>query len=404
MKINELNEASYRGAFWFISNSDIDGGRKDAKKEFISSSRQNIEDFGLKQRAFSMRGTISERRDNAGGLVTSYKQARDLLLDALEKGGTGIFIHPWYGRIEDVVCRTFSINENINKLGEASITIKFEISNTDGIPIASQYGRTRVSKFHETLLASMKITLEESWVVSAFATGNFEAGIAKLGEFITTLNTSTDPIATLASKINGHTNLVTNFSNDIVALVDDPTSLSDSVSNVMASVGGLYATPEGMIAAFAGLFDFGDNDVNLPQTTRLAIERKQNNDVMNSAIQASALSYSYLNASDIEYSTVDQITEQASDLEVQYQKLFDGTLLEQEIIDGLTDLRVVTQEFFDEQKLTASQVITVRSNPMSTRLLAFYHYGSSERGEEIAELNEFYDLAFQQGEIRIFTA
>ena len=69
----------------------------------------------------------------------------------------------------------------------------------------------------------------------------------------------------------------------------------------------------------------------------------------------------------------------------------------------MTELRSVTQNFFEAQKLTASQIITVQVDPMSIRSVAFAYYGSSELGEEIAELNELFDLALHEGDLRIFT-
>lgn len=398
------HEASFRGSPFFIRSSGIEGGRKDTKKEFVNTDRQLIEDLGKKQRIFTLNGFIADRHGFDGILIMSYEQMRDGLIDALEKGGTGVLFHPWYGRIDNIVCRKFEISENVNIIGQADVTITFEISNTDGIPKASKFGITRVSAFHEGLMDTAMDGLSGAFEVTTSATGNFTAAIDKLNSFVDTVKEATAPLAALADKINGFSNLIAEFTANVASLVNTPQDLSDSVQGIMDSVGGLFSTPRGMIEAFSNMFDFGDNDINPPQTTRIAVERKKNNDVFNNAIQSAALSFSYLNASDIEYETVDEITEQASDLEVQYQKLFDNPLVNEEVIDALTDLRAVTQGFFDEQKLTASQIITVQTNPMSTRLLAYYYYGSSARGEEIAELNEFYDLALHQGNIKVFTA
>ena len=118
----DLQEVSYRGELFYISGSKISGGRKDVKKEVANSDLQVIEDLGLKERVFTINGKIATRRDSSGVTITTYKQMRDRLLDALEKGGTGVLIHPWYGRIDDVACRAFSIDENLTGLGVAEIS------------------------------------------------------------------------------------------------------------------------------------------------------------------------------------------------------------------------------------------------------------------------------------------
>lgn len=403
MKIDELHEASYRGAFFYIGSSEIAGGRKDAKKEFVSSDLQVIEDLGLKQRIFTVSGTISDRRDNSGSIITPYLQARDRLIDALEKGGIGILIHPWYGRLENIVCRTFTLNEDVAQLGAGSISITFEISNTDGVPAANPFVLTGVSTGSAAVIAIAESLFGEIWSIATNATGNFQAGVDKANDFVTAVNAATSPIAALSDEIDEQSRTVSNFSNNVVTLVSNPTSLAESIAGMMASIANLYATPEHTLSAFENLFDFGDNDIDLPYSTFIAAERKTNNDVFNFTVQSTALSHSYLSASEIDYKTVESINEIEADLEAQYQKLFLSEDIQVELIDSLTEMRTIATGFFNEQKLTASQLITVQTNPMSTRLLAYNYYGSSADGESIAELNDLYDLAYHQGDIEIFT-
>ena len=399
MRVDELHEASYRGAFFYIGSSEIAGGRKDAKKEFVNSDLQVIEDLGLKQRVFTINGTISDRRDNAGKIITPYLQARDRLIDALEKGGIGILIHPWYGRLEDIVCRTFTLNEDTTQLGAGSISITFEVSNTDGVPASNPAVLTNVAAGNTSVIAAAIALLKDIWDISTNATGNFQAGVDKCTDFVAAVDKATSPIAAVSSEINEQARTVNNFSNSIVSLVSDPVAFSE----VMASIGDLYSTPERTLSAFQNLFPFGDNDIDLPYSTFIAVERKRNADAFNLTVQATALSYSYLSASEIDYTTVEAINAVEADLEAQYQKLFLNEDIEAELIDSLTDLRTTSTGFLSEQKLTASQLITIQTNPMSTRMLAFNYYGSSEDGEAIAELNDLYDLAYHQGDLRIFT-
>jgi len=403
MNVNQLHEASYRGAFFFVASSEIGGGRKDAKKEFINSDLQIIEDLGKLQREFTITGSISDRFNVDGKVVTSYIQMRDSLLAALEKGGTGILIHPWYGRVENVVCRTFTINENIGKLGDADISITFAISNTDGIPTSNPYVLTGISTKADSVIDSAVSIFKTIWGITAGATGNFDSAVTKCTNFITAVNSATSPVAALADEINEHTRLVNNFSSDIVTLVSNPNDLADSISSTMLSINNLYSSPESALVAFTGLFDFGDDDIASPYNTFITVERKKNRTIFNSTVQASALSYSYLNASQVEYKTVEDINLAESKLEAQYQKMVRSEDAYEDIVAVLIELRAVVQGFFNEQKLNASQLITIRTNPTSTRLLAYQHYGSSADGEDIAELNGLYDLAYHQGDIRIFT-
>jgi prophage DNA circulation protein len=404
LRVDELHEASYRGATFYIGTSEIAGGRKDAKKEFVNSDLQIIEDLGLKQRIFTVNGIISDRRAITGTIITPYLQARDQLIDALETGGTGILIHPWYGRLEDIVCRTFTLNEDVTKLGAADITITFEVSNTDGIPAANPFVLTGVSTGNLSVITVAQSLFGEIWSIATNATGNFQAGVDKANSFVDAVNNATSPIAALSDEIDSQARTVSNFSSNIVTLVSNPATLAESITGVMNGIANLYAAPEQTLSAFQNLYDFGDDDIDLPYSTFIAVERKNNNDVFNTTVQATALSHSYLSASEIDYRTVESINEVEADLEAQYQKLFLSEDIQIELIDSLTELRTTATGFFSDKKLSASNIITVQTNPMSTRLLAFNYYGESTDGEAIAELNDLYDLAYHQGDIRIFTA
>jgi hypothetical protein len=398
------HEASYRGAFFYIKSSEIGGGRKDAKKEFIDSDRQIIEDLGKKQRVFTVNGCVSDRRDNTGKLITPYIQVRDTLISALEKGGPGILIHPWYGKLENIVCRTFTISEDVTKLGDCTFTATFEISNTDGVPEFNPFALTGVATGAATVATVAVSIFSSIWEITGAATGNFQSAMDKANGYIDSVNAATDPIATLASKLDDHSNLITSFQSNIATLVSNPAELSASIDRIMDSITSLYSTPEGALMAFKNLFNFGDNDISAPYPTFISSERTANNQVFNSMVQSEALSNSYLTSSQSTYKTVTEINEIEADLETQYQKLFLSENIDVELMNSLTELRTTTTGFFSEQKLTVSQIITIQSNPISIRALAYSYYGDSSDGEDIAELNGLYDLAYEQGDIRIFTA
>ena len=180
MDIQELHPASYRGAYFFIASTSTSGGRKISRKLPVDSDKQLLEDMGLRNRAFNVTGTIAPRRDNNGSIITTYQKVRDDLLAALELGGTGILIHPFYGRLENIVAITWSVTEDMRSLGDTPITITFEISNTDGLPSPT----TNVISKVQTNTISVTTAAQTSigGFASIFAT-NFEYALEKLEAF-----------------------------------------------------------------------------------------------------------------------------------------------------------------------------------------------------------------------------
>ncbi len=80
------------------------------------------------------------------------------------------------------------------------------------------------------------------------------------------------------------------------------------------------------------------------------------------------------------------------------------TALTNTTINSLEDLRAVTQQFFDDQKVTAKQIISVQTQELPARIIAFQYYGSSELGSNIAQLNTDINVSNLQGNIDILTA
>ena len=70
----------------------------------------------------------------------------------------------------------------------------------------------------------------------------------------------------------------------------------------------------------------------------------------------------------------------------------------------LEDQRTVAQEFFNQQKLNTQQIITVDTQLLPARVIAYQYYGSSELGPDIAVLNDEINVSYMSGNIEIFTA
>lgn len=403
--LGTLVEASYKGAPFLMNSSNIEGGRKLADHQIADSDRQFLEDMGLRQRGYSISCIIAPRFDEEGKILISYNNQRDGLLAALEDdSGPGELVHPWYGPIQDIVCRNWNLTENLNELGIGRITITFGISNTNITPIVEEDEFFGMQLNVDLTLQSIEDAFVDGYNVETTFAGELKGAMDKASSFVEDVRKATEPIAILADKINSFTLLVSEFEADVASLVKDPLALADGIRNIVSSIGGLYATAEGTLIAFKNLFDFGDLDIDSQHLTPSAFRQNQNTHIFNSAVQTHALSNAYLSAAKINFLTVDEIIREVSELEIQFQKIITNVDTPIEIIEPLTDLRTSSQGFFETKKLNASKVIEVDVNPMSVRSIAYLYYGSSDAGEDVARLNGLYDYAYHTGKINILTA
>jgi hypothetical protein len=400
---DELNEASYRGAVFFVTSASRDGGRKDVVKSFVSSDRQTVEDLGLRQPTFTIEGVVAAQLDNTGAEIRSYTDVRRELLLALERGGPGVLVHPFYGRLEGIHARTYSLRESMTQLGDAAITITFAISNADGLPTVETTVLGEVSSANTAVLAAAEADIADRFSVTAEFIGNFEAASEKVSAAFDAINSATAPFAALADQIDGFSAELADLGADITGLVNNPEDLSTSLRGLLTTMGGLYATPAATYGAFSRLFPFGDGDVAIQETTGSRIERARNAGAVNTGLQAMALAGAYFAASKLDLKNEAEIDQVSGSLEAQFQKLSETPQLSADVLSELSEMRISVTKFFDEQRVTKPRIVEVVVNPQSVRLLSFARYGSSEFGDDIAKLNGIYDGALVSGRLKILT-
>lgn len=310
--IDELFPASYKGAKFLVNRVTTSGGRKTVQHDFPNSNIQVIEDLGLSPRVYSISAIIA---------VPDYIKKRNTLLKALEEGGKGVLIHPFYGRIENIVARTFTLNEDVSHLGDTVVEIIFAPSETDGLPKKIVNTDNQVAKEAEKVKNGVIDDILEFFGVTDEFVGNFKAAVDKVEEIADKVQEVSRAVQTIKGQIDGFTALVTNFKANAKQLVKNPAALASSLSNIISEVPKLYSNATEQTEVLAGLFDFGDSDTIINPTTAGLVERKLNNDTLNVAVKTLSLSEAYTSATQIDFTTVKEVEDTADELETAFQSV-----------------------------------------------------------------------------------
>lgn len=393
---NDLHEAKYKGVPFLLSGSNISGGRKDVKHSFPNSNEQTIEDLGSAPRVFSVTAIITSDQDDL-----NYLTNRNRFLEVLEQGGPGILIHPFYGQLDNMVARSFTLIENMNDLNAARFSVVFEVSNVLGTPTRARNTVSEIEQANIEYVDTVFQVIDKDWKVT-FAE-NYAAAIDKLDAVFDAVEENTKFIQATADKINAFNSDINNFSNNIVGLVNSPNALADSITSTFETMNALYATSTATISVLTGFFGFGSTDVEIPLDTSIRIEKDNNRRLMNGVMNSLALSYSYVNAANIDFQTIIELNEISDSLESQYQSIIANEDLPDSVNSQLTDMRSLVKEFFDEQQLQVRQLLTVNTNLTSARLLAYQYYADSEQVEQLIDLNNFKDVSFIEGDVQVFS-
>lgn len=377
-----------------IDSGGLAGGRKSAIKQFPNRNTQTVEDLGLLPRKYSLQIIISDKSGQ------DYFDYRDSLLAALENGTPGELIHPFYGRIDNVVAVSYSLNERVSAFGATTVSVNFEVNENTGIPQSAGNVITEIVALNELVIEAVDQNIADDFLVSF--SENFGFAVDKVEGMLDLAESATSFAGEAALTLNEFTAEINDFSSNLNSLISNPAGLATATSNLFQSVGGLYATARSTFNSYVGFFGFGEDDPDVQATTASRTQRIGNDNVINGAVAASALGYAYLNAAQIEYQTVAEVDEVAAQLDDQYAAVqADGA--SQEVKDAVTDLRVKTLQVLDQIRIDTRQIITVDTLPTTARLLAFNYYGDDELAETIVNLNSISDVSFIEGEVEILT-
>ena len=141
----ELRPATFRGVPFEVDGSQFTGGRKSVNHEYPQRDENYVEDLGRATRKFAL---------NAFVVGEDYLEKRNRLLSALEQGGPGTLIHPFYGSL-DVSVDAFTVSESKADGGMASFSISFIESGLLQFPSNGADSKAEVSSLAETARAQV---------------------------------------------------------------------------------------------------------------------------------------------------------------------------------------------------------------------------------------------------------
>lgn len=119
-----LRRAGFRGARFFVEEMSGEGGRRLANHEYPGRDVPWAEDLGRKQRRWTFTGYT---------IGIDYMIARDLLVQALERGGSGTLVHPTFGIVQASV-ESYAFNERRDLGGYCAFSLVFVESGERAAP------------------------------------------------------------------------------------------------------------------------------------------------------------------------------------------------------------------------------------------------------------------------------
>jgi len=395
--LNQLQEAQYKGAPFLILSARTEGGRKTAIHEFPNSDNREIEDLGLNRKSFSITGIIPDN---------NYFERRDALISKLESEGPGILVHPWLGQIE-VQLITYILNENTTDLGRAVFTMEFKAKDDPVEPTTSGDNLQLALDSSAKILQQLTDNIAGRFNVTRSFALNFTTAEGNILDSLTAFEDNISVNIADPLQINEFTDFLNIFREDTRELILDPISLGARYFELFTLNSTFAATPERQIQVSDKLFQFGDDAGQIPITTVQRRERALNQDLIIVSMKTNALRDAYIQSQVIDYVSDIQLDQREDDLEDKFQELStlaeeNPELLPDETFAEVQELRNLTREFFDKERVQVFRIVDFNTVPTSATIISHQLYGTTENAEGLVALNESNDPTFLGGDIKVF--
>ncbi len=361
--------AHFRGVPFQLSKASSSHGRRNVDHQYPQRDRNFVEDMGRKSRPFNLVGFV---------VGDDYKAKLEACIAAAEQGGSGLLLHPYRGTLT-VNCDELNVEESTAEGRMARVSWTFRESGDLTFPTVDQdtaeAARLQATATEATAIAEFvdqwDVTDEPGFVVTAAA--------ASLQSIVDRMRAAVDPLFGLVDDFGDFTELLSEFEDDIAALVSTPLVIGARLQAIGLTIGNLRAFRE--LSTQAGTQ--GPLDATAPsditeQTNEEAALRLQVQLGLTGAV-TTITTAAFASLDDAEAARDELAGRINSESEI---------VSTDDLFTGLVDLRTVLVEFVDVefQDLPALRTIAV---PVLTPavVLAWDLYADAERDAEIITRN-----------------
>jgi prophage DNA circulation protein len=388
-----LSNGSITAEFLFRSRRK-DLGRKTVTHEFLNSGSRYVEDLGEFPPVYEIEAEITDTS------ASQYKRKKEALENVLNTPGALTYIDPFYGRV-NVVAEITSVSENITELNVARYTLNLKKSDLNIFPTGVTGDKSLLNRLRDGLFNSQISFFGDTFTVGQ-AIEAFNDARDTFNDLTTNINSIVSTINGTADEVADFVNDIQDFQNSIASLIQTPSNLATRFSTIFDNISLITDNFEDLFKISLDMVGIGNfRTENNGTSTRLQ-QINQNKKTTYSFSDVATLTTAFQVATNINYSTQEQLDDYLNRLNDAYDFVFDN-VQDDDVLTNLTSIRNQTRIILENIRLDLAKIITIRVNPIPVTVLAYQRYGDTSRDQEILDLNKIEDPAFIEGEIKILS-
>lgn len=385
--IKKLPKASFEGVEFAYQSSSIEGGRKTATIEYINTRKRDIQDLGGLQKIYNIKA-ITDNNIN-------YNQ-RNKLIEALDKAGNGILVHPEYNK-KTVKCINYSLIDDITKLGATEFEIVFEEIEDKALLAKDKSNINKITKLKNSIRESLQGITSSQWVKDTRQTiGKTKASFEG---YISSLQQVQSQISQAGQTVNNFSTYINEAITDVGRLIRTPQDLAQSFNTGFSNLNGAFSRSQDLFNNISLLYNFTGEEVG--GNSNASKIGQNNKKLIENEVNINSLIIGYEAGASIEYKTIEELNKNVEILENAYSSIQKNT--PSSILRDLQDIRIEFNNIVNNLSISLPRISNFTTNNISLNILCYKLYGNLDLKEDLKNINNIIDTSNVEGTIKIFS-
>ena len=397
-----------------IKSTATSGGNKLIEHNYPFNNKRFNQHLGIKPKDYNVTAYIYSESPNS----LDYEQKKRDLIRELEKQESVILVHPFFGEL-NVDVADFNIVEDDANFGRAIIDVIFKEGSIQVYPIEGDISNENIQNSADNLNDDLSSNLADTINDTTKSTTLFARAKAKASAFGDKVDSVVTTINAAGEKLNEISSTINNFKTNINNIVATPAKLAGNITGIINSISDLLENPLDNFNLLQGFYNFGGDDISIPNNTQSRIQAKENDNLINSTIQTSALAYSYSNLSNYDFQNLDELEELRNILETQFNSIVSNSDFNEpvfsefydfnnkenntnDLMDSLFDIRSNFNQYLNTIAVSLPSIETIETEGKPLAILVYERYGNLENYDKIMEINSLQNPNFINDEMEVF--
>jgi len=372
----ELRQASFRGIGFDISSAEDSYGRRSVTHTYPQFDTPYTEDMGKAPNTFNFEAFL---------VGDDYLSRARKLIEACNKAGAGLLVHPWLGS-QQVVCMECRPRWNLQGLGECRIQLAFQEEGKALYPDETQnyaeITKEIAQSALETFLARFKelySVLGASWLPKQM-TNLFNQAMGMVNEVAQVAGIGSSSLSELLAQIEDATNAASE-------IIEDGNQVSDIIDDVINSLPDTINDPATALSSMLTLTEFTASGPSLANNTTW----QQTQSAFTQLVNRLALVHGITTAVDADYGSKDEALSVRDELVESLDRAMTqaSDSGETESFEALRELNRQVVDTFQEKAgcLPGLVQLPTANNPAPALVLAYDLYQDLNRETELLTRN-----------------